>query len=284
MKTSIMKYALYLSGVLLFGLGACDDSCQDPCNPECENYDPCCPVKAADASFTVLQRPVRPREMRHLSFEPIPIDQVVYGYTALELKAPEGFSDYQYLFIRDGRIVSRPSAADGKPSYYWVVGNAAEPFDLRIRLQVTQEAAKSCGKDTFDAQEQVIRVVPFGDNPIFGRYRGNYQPPHALAEDFEVNIEKANYMDPGDTLWYEDHIKNPIFLHPDCDGMFSKVSESAFMFSSIHNRCCKRTEAIGKLTKPNEIQVLINEQDVPACENDYRDPRREKVFYGTRIQ
>lgn len=179
--------------------------------------------------------------------------------------------------------MSRPSAADGKPSYYWVVGNAAEPFDLRIRLQVTQEAAKSCGKDTFDAQEQVIRVVPFGDNPIFGRYRGNYQPPHALAEDFEVNIEKANYMDPVDTLWYEDHLK-PFLVHDQCWKLDSKTIGEAFISYANSHICCRKTEVVGKLLSANEIEITINHRDVEPCESDISDPRKEKVFYGTRIQ
>lgn len=283
MKNWQLPFNMVLGTFLIVGLQSCDKECTDACKPQCENYDPCCPVKGADATFQIMQRPEKPDGgMKSLEIKPYPIGEAVYGYTRLEMQAQEGFSNYQYYFIRDGELLNRPNIQDGKPSYTFNTGNTAEAYDLRIRLEVYQEDAKTCGKDTFAVQEQVIRVLPFGKNPIFGKYIGNYEPPFAKNEDFEIHIQKADYLDLVDTLFYMDHIKEPFLLPQDCEGLHSRVTGKRFAFYSDYF-CCRRAAALGKLLEPNKIEVIVNERDAEPCESERTDPRIEKTFIGTRV-
>ncbi|MCU0442861.1 MAG: hypothetical protein MUE96_10720 [Bacteroidia bacterium] len=59
MKRQKHKYLFLLllgSSFLLLTLNSCKDECQDPRNPDCENYNPCIDAKLTSAAFTIKEK------------------------------------------------------------------------------------------------------------------------------------------------------------------------------------------------------------------------------------
>jgi len=270
---ALFMTALWLS---LFSLGSCK-KCDDPCNLECDNYDPCCNVKSADASFELLTKPLDPG-LRELEIEALPLEENKVSRASILMgKAREGFSEYRWTLLTNGFVYKYEGREfEHKVDFYHNLSN------ITVKLSVNSEGASNCEKKESDQSEQAVQVLAFEKIPVFGQYRGNYEPPHNLEDDFIIEITKAEPRRPTDSLDYARHL-NPFLVHIQCEKIDSWASINGFAFFSNYNHCCRRTEATGKLENKKDIIIKLNHQDTDPCTIDYDDPRAEKTFTGTKI-
>lgn len=156
-----------LALLLTLGLGSCE-KCNDPCDIDCDNYDPCCGQTKADASFKIY-------EILHLMPE-----QSIDGFTGEEVATDTIVSLNAALF-----------RADFEAEYYeWSVGSdprvwndreftlkfrTVTPFTpVEIRLKVYKPTEKNCFPNASDTAyyKRTLVTVPRDSSLVMGRYTG----------------------------------------------------------------------------------------------------------------
>ncbi|MCU0442859.1 MAG: hypothetical protein MUE96_10710 [Bacteroidia bacterium] len=165
------KYLFLLllgSSFLLLTLNSCkdkNDPCQDPRNPECENYDPCLDAQPVSASFHMYE------ENAFLQLEQLWVDY-----------------DTDTSITDRVRFVAQEKNA---LSYTWYIGTETQPrtgasilinfadsrTPKRIRLIVQKEPNLRCfpnddGVDTVDRMLSFIERYDSINMPIVGTFRG----------------------------------------------------------------------------------------------------------------
>lgn len=163
MKTHIP--ILSLSLVALLALGSCkkEKPCQDPSNPDCENYDPCYGKKAPSADFIIGQSSPAPFfEMKPYEF--VSNDTMFAPfYRPLTFLAKEENAEYEWELgaetITDKRF-TRSFRNAGYGRYY-------------AKLTIRKEVDNSCFPEYTGTATQIkyFKIRPFYEFPIVGKYR-----------------------------------------------------------------------------------------------------------------
>ncbi len=166
---------LALSGLIVWqGCKRCDD----PTNPECENYDPCWNSQPVSANFVIGQTFTN-RYHPTLKDTFLVVDTVLEGQPMTEFQGPEGYDRYEWTIGQDNRTFTDQTV------YLFFVD--PEPR-LRIQLIVEREPDTACfpGEDGRDTAVQYLTVVPRNQPAIRGSYRGVLAS--APNDSFEVSI------------------------------------------------------------------------------------------------
>ena len=164
-EISLLSKLILLMLIVL--LGSCE-KCNDPCDIDCDNYDPCCGQSHADASFTIyeLLNGLTPTvEREGYTVTPMATDTILRFNTAL-MKADFAADYYEWTIGDDPRTWNtREVALNFGVQFY---------MPIPITLKVAKAVDKSCfpdAKDTVTFQRTLV-VVPKEDSKVVGRYEG----------------------------------------------------------------------------------------------------------------
>jgi hypothetical protein len=235
---------------LTFSLNSCK-KCNDPCNLDCDNYDPCCGQTAADASFTifeVLNAPNPTVEREGYTVTPMATDTILRFNSAL-MKADFEADYYEWTIGDDPRTWNTRE----------VILNFGVQFymPIPITLKVAKAVDKSCfpnAKDTVTFQRTLV-VVPSSTSKVLGgRYEG------VLSS----SPTKPNFLEIKDSLdRYDKRLYSFSGILPTCNmpyqgADFSLGYNSFFIYSrGTVLGCCYGLSGYGKLESNNRFTMKM---------------------------
>lgn len=177
--------------MIIVVLGSCE-KCNDPCDIDCDNYDPCCGQSPADARFTIYE-PVGgslPNEGRD-------------GFR-VEHAATDTILQYNFALFK----------ANFEADYYeWQVGNDprvwnTREFSLRfasvpvytpieIKLKVYKKTDKRCFPSASDTAvfSRKLYTAPADSSRVLGRFEGFLESKPSEPNFFELDIISDNWGD-----------------------------------------------------------------------------------------
>jgi hypothetical protein len=178
----------------------CENYCDDPANPDCFNYDPCFNQTEVSADF----------EMAEILGSIVGLDTIIYIETDTALRG-------NFVRFRAAQLADR---------YEWHVGsdprvfNSQEfrlffqdPTQLLITLIVERKANTDCfpNDDGLDTLTKRLVIVPKEQSAIVGTYRGSTTAnPNEI---YELTFFKRNIYE--DSTQFS-HI-SVTGIHPGCD-------------------------------------------------------------------
>jgi len=168
LKNNLRSWLMPLMLLGLLAMGSCE-KCDDPCDIDCDNYDPCCGQSPADASFTIyeLLNGLTPTvEREGYTVTPMATDTILRFNTAL-MKADFDADYYEWTIGDDPRTWNtREVALNFGVQFY---------MPIPITLKVAKAVDGSCfpnAKDTVTFQRTLV-VVPSSTSKVLGgRYEG----------------------------------------------------------------------------------------------------------------
>jgi len=180
---NLTTYIALLIMVALFSASSCK-KCQDPANPDCENYDPCYGKTPFEADFT--------------------IEEVIRVGTGGAL----GQTDTSYVSDTivsrsNGDVKARFTANGDYDTYHWQIGSDPtvyttksftqffpNPVNVWVTLIATRTPNTSCfpNDDGIDTIRKRLVAVPESQSLVFGNYWGNstQKPDSNYAITFEI--------------------------------------------------------------------------------------------------
>lgn len=108
----------------------CDNYCDDPANPECFNYDPCLGKNEVSAAFTIEEVLYEHRDSLHY----IPTDTTVAGPNFVVFKAVHEADSYTWRIGNDSRVWNTRS----------VTLRFQDPTELLVALAVSSTPDSNC--------------------------------------------------------------------------------------------------------------------------------------------
>jgi hypothetical protein len=165
---------VYLCVLILIGLVACNKDCNDPGNPNCPNYDPCCGLKPVNAGFTISEF----LSMNHDSIS-------AYGLDTLKIETDT---------VNDPSYVIFEANYKGANEYKWQIGTEATPrfgkkiavlfnsqinpvpySTIDIKLTVKDDLYLTCfpNNDGIDSLFKPLTIVPNNQSAILGKWEGS---------------------------------------------------------------------------------------------------------------
>ncbi len=165
---------IYLGVLILIGLVACNKDCNDPGNPDCPNYDPCCGLSPVNAGFTISE------------FLGIYSDSVAaYGLDTLKIET-DSIIDPSYVIFE--------ANYKGANEYKWQIGTEATPrfgkkiavlfnslinpvsnstIDIKLTVEDTPNLTCFPNDSGIDSLIKPLTIVPKNQAAIFGEWEGS---------------------------------------------------------------------------------------------------------------
>ncbi|MCC5916534.1 MAG: hypothetical protein JJU02_04320 [Cryomorphaceae bacterium] len=281
-----MRQALLLIGFCVIFISGCR-KCDDPCNKECDNYDPCCGIEDLSAEFSYYE---------NVSFGPW-----LEGIERRIIKADTVLDTSPVLFRAD---------FDEADEYIWTVGNdprewREREFALRFRdvpsgtsvpvtLTVRKKTDRICDPDAQDEvsfSKNVVVVRP-KHSPFSGKYQGrkrNY-PDELITVEFKLYNFHPNDPTPIDSN-KRPQIDN---LFPNCGGKYISVARTNgynFMYFNFYHDyyCCFEARGFAWVNQFGELEIefehypFTGNSSADSCSWNKSDEMVKDYFKGKRV-
>lgn len=143
---------------LVFGIASCKRECNDPTNPDCENYNPCHNSQKLTADFDIY-------EIRNFRSNWIPYDTDSLFSTTARFVAKDNDVEYEWK-IGTETIATKEVTRKDFP----------QGVDIPITLTVRRKKGFNCyPNDSIATRTRIIRTVDLGQL----RFRGCFQGYHS---------------------------------------------------------------------------------------------------------
>jgi hypothetical protein len=266
--------------ISLLAMGSCE-KCDDPCDIDCDNYDPCCGQSPADASFTiyeVLNAPNPTKEREGYTVTPMATDTILRFNTAL-MEADFKADYYEWTIGDDPRTWNTREVALSFGVQFYI--------PIPITLKVAKAVDKSCfpdAKDTVTFQRTLV-IVPEEDSKAVGRYEGFLNSAPA----------KPNFLDIQDSVdQYGDLLYGYTGIFPNCDmpnrggGSFIPGYRSFYLYSQATKLgCCYGLTGYGKIALDGSFRMKMGHYPVRPPDSCFwsglNDPYLIDEFIGQKI-
>ena len=184
----LLRTLTFISTILLLSLTSCR-KCDDPCNKECDNYDPCCLVETVSADFRV-----RPGDR---GFTPPPewcdlIPTDTFNESSVRFDVPLGNPENSSYEWQIGTETETRTAKGFEISFYDYLqqGNWESSIPVTLTVRTPYNACWENPKDTlitvtrelFFTQEQ----LNFWGNDSIASYKGYISYGSTIKEEVEV--------------------------------------------------------------------------------------------------
>jgi hypothetical protein len=214
----ILKISFLLLLIIALAVGCKDDdenTCCDPTNPECPNYDPCFGKVNTTALFTISQRLSSFGDNASVFIE----DDVVTGGTLKFTAIPQEGAIYTWILGSDTTV--------GGPEITTNLGNL--PFGTYPNsLIVTKPADTLCFPDDSGIDEftRSFTAVSICEAAILGRYQGVFasQPNDSTEIEFAVSSSPLEILLPCDP----NNITSVFFVNANMEGDTLKTGANGF--------------------------------------------------------
>ena len=179
-----MLFSLILGMCLIVGLQSCEKECTDACNPECENYDPCCGKTKADASFKIYELLQEMPSDHNVGFkgEDVATDTIISTNFAL-FKADYEAEYYEWSVGTDPRVWN---------SHEFTLRFSSVPYytPIEVRLKVYKKTDQSCFPGASDTAvfTRTLYTVPRDSSRVTGRFEGYLESNPNENKFFEIDL------------------------------------------------------------------------------------------------
>lgn len=210
-----IKSLLRLFSILLLGLYACDDDkpCQDPSNPDCENFDPCFGNDPASADFDILSIRFGVPDSLEL------VKQAKHFRTSIAFRAKmKDDPSYKFTWYLGSEIIH-------EPFFYRIFSESTEER-IPITLIVEKTDTTNCLQDD-EKKDTLTQYIEFYENWCEALTIGNYKVKFSHLEDSSIvkirkrldkhtqdtcpgnlmfiGFDPNKYVGESDTLWRNYH-------------------------------------------------------------------------------
>jgi hypothetical protein len=281
MKTQTSRISLFCGIVLsFFGLQSCE-KCDNPCNAECENYDPCCGKTPASASFKIYEVIGASDEIRNnFELSDLATDTIVYTNFAL-FKADSEADYYEWSVGNDPRVWNTRefTLRFGKPHY----------TPIKVTLKVFKKDDESCFSNVPDTSifTRSLYTAPKEDSKTLGRYEGRLGREPNRDNFFELSPVKNRFNETGYSI---------SGIAPNCStNKFDNSSLKVFVgYRSFYITtagtkigCCYGLSASGVVNDQNELTMDLGYysfENTDSCSWDvFNDQYITDTFKGKKI-
>lgn len=174
------RVGLLLSILLTYQFLASCEKCENPCDQECENYDPCCGKTPANASFKIYEvLGADKKNQENFELLDLATDTIVYtnfAYFRAEFEADY----YEWTVGKDPRVWNSRdfTLRFGEPFY--------DP--IKVTLKVSNLDEGSCFPNLSDTAifTRTLCTAPPEDSKVLGKYQGTLGQQPSLSNFFEL--------------------------------------------------------------------------------------------------
>lgn len=186
MKNLPILYIVFSIGLFLF-ISSCE--CDDPTDPDCDNYDPCYESEPVKASFTIKEVVPPYGGFVYEAYEPYDTDTIRIRTVVFE--APEGMDEYTWLIgseVLHDRVVERGGFPRG------------ETIPITLIVRKTPQFMCFPDDDGIDTLVRYMYVMVNSCNSlIHGRFHGALT--HNPQDTFTMEYHGCPPYTVGDTLF-----------------------------------------------------------------------------------
>jgi hypothetical protein len=193
---------VYLCVLILIGLVSCNKDCNDPGNPDCPNYDPCCSLSPVNAGFTISELQV----MNHDSV-------AFYGLDTLLIETDT---------VLDPSYVIFEAKYKGATTYKWQIGTEANPrfgkkiavlfnslinpvsnltIDIKLIVEDTPNLTCFPNDNGIDSLIKPLTIVPKSQAVIFGNWEGS--STEFPNETYTITLDTFTTNPQGDLYFFQ---------------------------------------------------------------------------------
>jgi len=270
---------------LFFTFSSCEkEGCQDPANPNCENYDPCYSKTKADASFTSYELLEETPSDHNVGFkgEDVATDTIISTNFAL-FKADYDAEYFEWSVGTDPRVWNdREFALRFSSVPYYT--------PIEVRLKVYKKTDISCFPGASDTAvfTRTLVTVPRDSSRVKGRFQGYLESKPTESNFFEIDLIKDQRENDGIAV---------SGITPNCsmnnNQMGSKLLHSVgyrslYFTSNSLVSCCLGLSGFATVSTKGAISMDIGKyppspQD--SCDWTYlEDPAyTNDIFFGTKL-
>lgn len=282
-KSTINKISSLCRLVLLLaimGLGACK-KCNDPCNIDCDNYDPCCGQTKADASFKIYELLGNGPDPKRNGFEAkdVATDTIIFTNFA-RFKADYEAEYYEWRVGTDPRVWNDRefTLRFGLPYY----------TPIEVRLKVYKKTDKGCFPNASDTAvfTRKLYTAPRDSSRVLGRYEGYLESEPNQDNFFEIDTISDRWGDRGYAI---------AGINPKCStngvdnsGFYGYVGYRSFYITTEGTAigCCNGLSAFGVVNNQTELNMdlaIYPFNPIDTCSwSSLNDPYDNDVFHGIK--
>ena len=276
-----MRFTLLLFPVALTLLLAGCSKCDDPCNKECDNYDPCCEVRPNSASFKIYENVPWPgsniSSVRITNTE-MATDTIIYTNSAT-FRADYDAEYYQWKVGSDTREWNTKEFSLGFRS-------VPHYTPVTVTLKVYNPTDKICNPEAEDTAvfTRTLVTVPRDSSLIFGRFDGYIEgsPSNPLFFELKRGVGNDPFNSPLDTV-------RTILTNCEIvlDSKKPRLGYRNFYFwTPMAGNCCYLITTYGEISRKDNITIKFvhhteREDENQECAIDY-SKEVHGVFNGKR--
>lgn len=201
---NFLIYSL-LSLFVIVGFG-CED-CEDPTNPECDNYAPCygqSPVTASFEMYDLFPTTSLNRWLEEFNMSQVPMPDDTAVNHSIYFEAPEGYTKYTWI-VGSETINERGFSRSHFPRGVDI------PIQLIVEGEVSPCFPTDDGIDTLQKNIFIKEMNPLDSNIInsllsVGKFEGAYESNP--SDIFTIEIDAFYFNNDKGEYWYEPRIYN----------------------------------------------------------------------------
>jgi hypothetical protein len=267
--------------ISLLAMGSCE-KCDDPCDIDCDNYDPCCGQTKADASFTIYELLQQMPIEDHVGFggEDVATDTIIATNFAL-FRADYEAGYYEWRVGNDPRVWNDRE---------FKLRFSSIPFytPIEVQLKVYKKTDQSCFSNASDTAvfTRKLVTVPLDSSLMIGRFEGYLDSSPNDTNFFELKPELS-----------QAGLKsfNIFGINPKCSiNLENTTSPHAIGYRSLYfnsrgvgSGCCFGLSGFGVLERPNKLNMKMGMHPfnpVDSCTfSGLNDPYINEKFIGKKI-
>jgi hypothetical protein len=281
LKNNLRSWLMPLMLLSLLAMGSCE-KCDDPCNIDCENYDPCCGQSRADASFKIYELLKQMPIEDHLGFEgeDVATDTIIATNFAL-FKADHEAEYYEWRVGNDPRVWNDRE---------FKLRFSTIPFytPVEVQLKVYKKTDQSCFPNVSDTAvfTRTLVTVPLDSSLMIGHFKGYLDSSPNDANFFELRPEMSQ------TGFESFNISG---INPKCSiNLRDTPTSHAIGYRSLYFNsrgvgpgCCLGLSGYGVLVSESQLVMhlgMFPADPVDSCDFSLlNDPYENDKFIGKKI-
>jgi hypothetical protein len=266
---------------LVLSFSSCKE-CDDPCNVDCDNYDPCCGQTEADASFKIYELLSANPRLDQNGFDGSDlVTDTILSINFARFRANKEADYYEWRISNDTRV--------------W---NSRE-FDLRfsslppytpidVQLKVYKKTDRNCFPNANDTAifKRNLVTVPLDSSKILGRYDGFVESKPNESSFFSIQtfkdaMNQTQFSLSGITpkCSTDTDINLSLAVYPAYKGFY--VQSQGTLFG-----CCLGLSAFGEVQNRRELTMVFGRFLFSRMDSCSRDPNNDAylndVFIGIK--
>lgn len=275
----LLRTLTFFLTILLLSLTSCR-KCDDPCNKECDNYDPCCGLDDLSAHFTIFED-INTEGIDNINIPALGDTIIGFNYALFKASVKDADS-YTWAIGSDPRSFDSPEV---RLRFLSVPDNTQIPVTLTIKKRVDAICHPENLEEVTFTETRILTVVPLDSSKVIGRFEGHRNRYPNQDAFFQISLEE---LPPGN---------NPTpFMHyvfsgllPECGYKNSEFTPSMgynhAYFNTISTKlgCCYGVRGVVYTLNGRDVTVNFDyfDSSLDTCQwSGLNDSRIDDQFTG----